>query len=104
MELLRDYLLATKQEKGGGIARRSLAWLLLDLIQLGIDPNDQTAIRRAFYNRKLPDGSPYAITSLTLDRWLAFQANELCHISFEALFNGLLAESQDDPLGIEPHL
>jgi hypothetical protein len=104
MELLRDYLLAARQEHGSGTARRSSAWLLLDLIRLGIDANDQTAIRRAFYNRKLPNGSTYAAPGVTLDRWRAFQANELCHISFEALFNGLLAKSQDDPLGVDPHL
>lgn len=28
----------------------------------------------------------------------------MCHISFEALFNGLLAELQDDPFGVEPRL
>jgi hypothetical protein len=104
MVLLRDYLLAADQEQGNGVARRSSAWLLLDLLRHGIAANDETAVRRAFYNRKLPDGSSYTTASRTLDRWRAFQANEFCHIACEALFNGLLAELQDDPFGADPRI
>jgi hypothetical protein len=104
MRLLRDYLLATDERVGSGIARRSSAWLLLDLLRLGILADDEPGIRRALYNRKLPNGSAYAGSGLTLDRWRAFQANELCHISFEVLLNGLLAQQQEYPLGVEPHL
>ena len=66
--------------------------------------DDEPGIRQALYNRKLPNGSAYARSGLTLDRWRAFQANELCHISFEALLNGLLAQQLEYPLGIEPYL
>lgn len=104
MTMLREYLLAANEKPKSGIARRSSAWLLLDLIRLGIPADDQSGFRRAFYNRNLPDGSLYASTGLTIDRWQAFQANELCHISFEALLNGILAELQGNPLGLEPNI
>jgi hypothetical protein len=100
--LLRNYLLATNEKHGTGAARRSSAWLLLDLLRLGISADDELGIRQAFYNRKLPNESPYAEAGLTIDRWRAFQANELCHISFEALLNGLLAQLREYPLGLEP--
>ena len=100
--LLRDYLLATNEKQGAGIARRSSAWLLLDLLRLGISADNEPGIRQAFYNRKRPNGSPYAGSGLTIDRWRAFQANELCHISFEALLNGLLAQLREYPHGLEP--
>lgn len=102
LRLLRDYLLATNEKQDTGIARRSSAWLLLDLLRLGISADDEHGIRKAFYNRKLPNGSPYAGSGLTIDRWRAFQANELCHISFEALLNGLLAQLREYPQGLEP--
>ena len=57
MKLLRDYLLAMDEGHGSGIARRSSAWLLLDLLWLGIIGDDEPGIRQALYNRKLPDGS-----------------------------------------------
>jgi hypothetical protein len=104
MGLLRDYLLAKDEQLGSGTARRSSAWLLLDLLRRGISAEDETGVRKAFYNRRMPDGSPYLGRGTTIDRWRAFQANELCHIAFEALLNGLLAGLQNDPLGVEPHL
>ncbi|KIL96891.1 hypothetical protein CCC_01384 [Paramagnetospirillum magnetotacticum MS-1] len=104
MAMLRNYLLATNELGGSGSARRSSAWLLLDLLRLGVSAEDETGVRKAFYNRHGPDGSPYRVTGLTIDRWMAFQANELCHIAFEAILNGLLTELQKYPLGLEPNL
>jgi hypothetical protein len=104
MELLRDYLLARKDERANGRARRSSAWLVLDLLRRGVGSGNQLGIRRAFYNRKLPSGEPYEILGQTIDEWRAFQANELCHISFDALLNGLLAELHKYPFGLAPDL
>lgn len=104
MNLLRSYLLATNEQEGNGTARRSSAWLLLDLLRSGVSAEDESGIRKAFYNRRLPDGSDYQASGLTIDRWKAFQANELCHIAFEAILNGLLTELQNYPLGLEPNI
>ena len=104
MSLLRDYLLATNDIGGRGAARRSSAWLLLDLARRGVSVDDESGVRTAFYNRRLPDGSGYEVSGLTIERWKAFQANELCHIAFEAILNGLLRELEKYPLGLEPNL
>lgn len=102
MKLLRDYLLARNEPLGNGSARRSSAWLLLDLLRNGVPVDDENAVRRAFYNRALPDGSPHPRSGQTIDRWRAFQANELCHISLETLLNGLLSQLQKHLHGREP--
>ncbi len=89
MELLRDFLLANTPDIDGNTVRRSSAWLLLDLLRHGVSLDDEAAIRRAFYHRTLPDGTPYLQTGRTIDRWRAFQANELCHIALEAWLNAI---------------
>lgn len=104
MSLLRSYLLATNDPQGNGTARRASAWLLLDLLRLGVSAEDEIGVREAFYNRRIPDGSPYLVSGLTIDRWMAFQANELCHIAFEAILNVLLTGLQKHPLGLDPNL
>lgn len=52
---------------------------------------DAATLRNIVYNRVLPDGSPYEGGDVdTLDRWQAYQANELCHIALAAFLNGLV--------------
>ena len=68
----------------------------------GVTLADENAVRRAFYNWALPDGSHHPRSGQTIDRWRAFQANELCHISLEALLNGLLSQLQKHLRGCEP--
>ena len=104
MELLCDYLLGRKDGRGNGASRRSSAWLVLDLLRHGVKTDDLLGVRRAFYNRRLPSGEPYEMSGHTVDGWRAFQANELCHISFDGLLNGLLAELHKYPFGLAPDL
>jgi hypothetical protein len=102
MALLRAFLLAEGDDTNTGKARRSSCWLLLDLIRKGIPANDEGAIRRAFYNRTLPDGSNYSPVGQTAELWRAYQANELCHIVLEVILNALVARLQRKPTGETP--
>lgn len=104
MALLRDYLLAKNPDDGKkGDARRSSAWLALDLIRHSVPINNDHDFRRAFYNRVLPDGTPYDAEGEIIDRWQAFQANEFCHIALEMLLNGLLSwQLKKYPDGLDP--
>lgn len=91
MALLRAYLLGERSQIGGGERfRRSSAWLRLELISRGIRSSDDPALRRAFYARVTPDGSPIDIPGETIDGWRAYQANEFGHVSLECLLNGLI--------------
>lgn len=89
MRLLRDFLWPDSLDIPGSRARRTSAWLLLDLARKGISIFDQTALRQAFYQRTLPNGEIYNPGGKIIDRWRAFHANELCHVSLEALLNGM---------------
>lgn len=91
IELLRAYLLCERDVPKASNARRSSAWLLLDLIRRGVSLDNGIAIREAFYNGRLPDGTGYEGKGSTVDGWRAFQANEFAHIAMEALLNGLLS-------------
>ena len=104
MQLLREYLLARAPDSASGtLARQSSAWLVLDLMRHGVDANDEHPMREAFYNRLLPDGSDHQRSGNTIERWRAFQANELCHIALEALLNALLKRQDSEHIaGIEP--
>ena len=92
MALLRAYLLGERNQVGGSeLQRRSSAWLRLELMNRGIGASDDASMRKAFYARVAPDGSPIDITGDTIDGWRAYQANEFGHISLECLLNGLIA-------------
>lgn len=103
MKLLRGYLLCERVGTEASKERRQSAWLLLDLMRQGVDANAGIAIREAFYNRRLPDGTAYGQAGATIDRWRAFQANEFAHIALEALLNGLLSlQIHTFPNGVGP--
>jgi hypothetical protein len=91
MKLLREFLLAATPDKSAesGAARRSSAWLLLDLLRHGVSLGDRTSIRRALYDRRLPDDIPYGATGRTIDKWRAYQANEICHLTLELWLNAI---------------
>jgi hypothetical protein len=102
MTLLRAFLLAEGNETSNGKARRASSWLLLDLFGKGVSADDENAIRRAFYNRTLTDGSAYSPPGQTVELWRAYQANEFCHIALEAVLNALVARLQRKPSGEDP--
>jgi hypothetical protein len=92
MALLKAYLLGEKpQLDGSDQRRRSSAWLRLALMQRGVGPQDDRALRRAFYSRVAPDGSAIEVTGETIDGWRAYQANEYGHIALECLLNGVIS-------------
>jgi len=101
MRLLRDFLWAQQPDASGDITRRTSAWLLLDLARNGVSIWDDRSIRRAFYQRVLPNGHAYTCGGQVIDRWRAFQANELCHIALEAWLNRIAAGLLDEP--VEAH-
>ena len=103
MSLLRAFLLSEGNETASGKARRDSCWLLLDLFSKGISADDENAMRRAFYNKMLPDGSKYAPPGQTAKLWRAYQANELCHIALEAILNALVGRLQRKPGGEAPN-
>lgn len=102
MRLLRDFLWPKSLDAPGSKARRTSAWLLLDLARKGVSIFDETALRRAFYQRALPNGKPYRPGGKIIDRWRAFHANELCHIALEVLLNAMTAALLRQVLGIDP--
>lgn len=102
MELLRSFLLSQNDETRSGKARRASCWLLLDLIAKGVAADDEKAMRRAFYNRVLPDGTMYVPSGTTAELWQAYQANEFCHIALEAILNALVSRLRRKPTGEDP--
>jgi hypothetical protein len=102
MKLLRSFLWPKTSEVPGSEARKTSAWLLLDLARKGVSIFDETALRRAFYQRRLPDGRVYMAEGTIIDRWRAFHANELCHIALEALLNGMTSALMRQVDGVEP--
>lgn len=98
MRLLRDFLWAQKPDASGDTTRRTSAWLLLDLANKGVSIWDERSVRRAFYQRVLPDGKAYSGRGHVIDRWRAYQANELCHIALEAWLNRIAAALLDEPV------
>lgn len=102
MALLRQFMLKPGDKEKNGQARKDSTWLLLDMFRKGIASDDETAIRRAVYNRCLPDGTPYTATGRTVDLWTAFQANEFCHISLEVILNALIVGLQERLEGQDP--
>lgn len=102
MRLLRDFLWPKSLDVPGSKARRTSAWLLLDLARKGVDIFDEMALRRAFYQRVLPNGKPYAPDGKMVDRWRAFHANELCHIALEALLNAMTTALLRQVEGVDP--
>ncbi len=103
MSQLRQFLLAGWEDELGAQPRRATAWLLLDLYRQGISIGDDDALRDAFYERRLPDGTRYDQQGPVIDRWRAYQANEYCHIALESLLNGLVGLQRDAyPDGREP--
>ncbi len=90
MRLLRNFI----EGRGGrlGSARCNSAWLLLEYLRrLDGGRYDEEGAREAFYNRVMPDGSPFQPRSPILLGWRAYEANELCHSALAALFNGMMA-------------
>ncbi|MGQ0589828.1 MAG: hypothetical protein ACT4N8_09900 [Sphingosinicella sp.] len=103
LDIFRDFLLGRWDDDRGARARRSTAWLVLDLYRCGVTPGDQIQLRDAFYRRVLPNGEPYEQGGETIDRWRAYQANEYCHVALECALNGLLGRQLEEyPDGIEP--
>jgi hypothetical protein len=102
MRLLRDFLWPKSLDVPGSKARRASAWLLLDLARKGVHIFDETALRRAFYQRALPNGKPYEPEGRIIDRWRAFHANELCHIALEALLNAIATALLRQVEGVNP--
>jgi hypothetical protein len=102
MRHLRDFLLANVPDTMDGTARRSTAWLLLDLLRKGVSLDDQNAIRRAFYHRLLPNDERYERTGEIIDRWRIYQANELCHVALEVWLNAIVLKLETYPAGATP--
>jgi hypothetical protein len=102
MRLLRDYLWPKSLEVSGSEARRTSAWLLLDLARKGVRISDENALRRAFYQRVLPNDKRYQAEGKIIDRWRAFHANEICHIALEALLNAMATQLKRQREGVAP--
>jgi hypothetical protein len=102
LRLLREFL-SGAWDDAPGTARRSTAWLLLDAYHRGVTPGDADQLRTLWYDRLLPDGTAYAQTGTTVDRWRAYQANEYGHIALECMLNGLVGlQWENHPDGLEP--
>jgi hypothetical protein len=98
MRLLRNFLWAEQPDASGDTTRRTSAWLLLDLANRGVPIGEERLVRRAFYQRVLPDGKAYPVRGHVIDRWRAYQANELCHIALEAWLNRIAAGLLSGPV------
>lgn len=98
MKLLRAFLWAEQPDASGDTTRRTSAWLLLDLAHRGVSIWDERAMRQALYQRVLPDGKAYPVHGHVIDRWRAYQANEMCHIALEAWLNRIAAALLSEPV------
>ena len=102
LRLLREFVCGAWKEAGGE-ARQSTAWLLLDAYKKGVTPGDTDQLRRLWYDRLLPNGTPYPCSGKTIDHWRAYQANEYCHLALECMLNGLVgSQVAEHPDGREP--
>jgi hypothetical protein len=93
----------TGHDRPADLDRRKTLLLILDLArQLGRSP-DVMDIRWALYAGCLPDGTQLALGG-TLpaqrERWRVYQANDLCHICFEALLKYVLDALEAYPGGV----
>lgn len=102
MNLLREFLWPKSLLLPGSEARRSSAWLLMDLANHGVEVSSTVHVRNILYDGLLPDGSTYQPGGLILQRWRAYQANEFCHVALEAFLNGMTALMGFEPSGIDP--
>lgn len=102
MKLLRDFLWPKSFGIPSSDARRTSAWLLLDLTRKGVPVFDETVVRRIFYQRILPNGEHYSVEGKIIDSWRAFQANEMCHIALEALLNAMATVLVEQSEGMDP--
>jgi hypothetical protein len=106
MKLLREFLLAITPDKSAenSAARRSSAWLMLDLLRKGVSLNDRTSLRRAFYDRRLPGNLPYEVIGRTIDKWRAYQANEICHLALELWLNAIALRLRSSTTRLSPDI
>jgi hypothetical protein len=104
VRILRAFLLDENGEWSGA-KRHASAGLVLDVMRRVDGEFDAAKLRNVFYNRVLPDGGPYEREDAdTLDRWQAYQANELCHIALAAFLNGLVQRLEGEGGAAEPGL
>jgi hypothetical protein len=102
VRILRAFLLDENGEWSGA-KRRASAGLVLDVMRRVDGEFDAAKLRNVFYNRVLPDGGAYEMEDAdTLDRWQAYQANELCHIALAAFLNGLVHRLDGEGGAAEP--
>ncbi|WP_146009913.1 hypothetical protein [Janthinobacterium sp. ROICE36] len=101
MDMLREFLWRS-DTSSSSVARRTSAWLLLDLSRKNVPIRDTLAIRNALYQGRTGDAMPYQPGGTQIQRWRAYQANELCHISLEALLNGMAQILNEDDFAMEP--
>jgi hypothetical protein len=102
MLLLREFLWPKSLILAGSEARRTSAWLLLDLANQGVDIGRTIQVRNILYDALLPNGSRYQPGGAIIQRWRAYQANEFCHVALEAFLNGMTALMGFEPAGIDP--
>lgn len=100
MRMLRDFLWAEHPDASGDTTRRTSTWLLLDLAKRGVSIDEERLVRQALYQRTLPDGKAYPVRGQIIDRWRAYQANELCHIALEAWLNRIAAGLLTEPVAV----
>jgi hypothetical protein len=102
MAMLRDFLWKDDATESS-LARRTSAWLLLDLSQKNVPFRDTLAVRLALYHGYTSDQVPYEPGGTHIQRWRAYQANELCHIALEALLNGMAYVLNENDVAMEPN-
>ena len=67
---------------------------------------DAATFRWTAYAGRFPDGTPFespAILNETIRRWRCYQANELCHVAFEAILCRLLTVAGGVGIGMPIH-
>ena len=100
-EYLKDFLLGRREDDATALGRRESLWNCLNALNL-VGEWDIGKIRTLFYTRNFDAFNLNTKFENNLNKWQAYQANELCHIALELLLNDISHEIQISPNGIEP--
>ena len=102
-EYLKEFLLGLRQSDKSAYPRQASLWNCLNGLRL-VGNRDIDAIRSLFYEQHFEDSKITSKHVENLNRWRAYQANELCHVALELILNDVSHEIDTHMGGVEPSI